>query len=158
MRIVSQGGMICADLKIVPITLKVANSFVIEHHRHHDSCTGCRFAIGVIGNGDLIGVCICGRPVSRYLDDGLTLEVNRCCVKDGFKNACSKLYGACCRIAKEMGYIKVITYTLESEEGTSLVASNFTCEGVAGGKIWTGIRNRDNGVPKEMKKRWVRML
>lgn len=145
-------------MTIIPITLKVANKFVTEHHRHHDSCTGSKFSIGLIDNGVLIGVAICGRPVSRYLDDGFTIEINRCCVIEGHKNGCSKLYGACCRIAKEMGYSKAITYTLESENGSSLKASNFICEGVAGGKIWTGVRNRDNGVPKEMKKRWVKTL
>jgi hypothetical protein len=62
------------------------------------------------------------------------------------------------RIAKEMGYKKVITYTLESENGASLKASNFVNEGIAGGKIWTGSRKRDNGVPKEMKQRWVKVI
>lgn len=127
-------------MTIVPITIKTANKFVKEHHRHHDSCTGCKFSIGLIENGSLIGVAICGRPVSRHLDDGFTLEVNRCCVIEGHKNGCSQLYGACCRIAKEMGYSKVITYTLESEHGTSLKASNFVCEGMAGGKMWTGVQ------------------
>lgn len=34
----------------------------------------------------------------------------------------------------------------------------FVCEGIAGGKIWTGKRHRDNGVPQEMKTRWVKEL
>lgn len=55
-----------------------------------------------------------------------------------------------------MGYTTVITYTLESEDGASLKASNFTFDGIAGGKMWTGKRSgRDNGVPQELKKRWV---
>lgn len=142
-------------IKICPITLKVANAFVTEHHRHHDSVTGCKFAIGAVdGNGTLCGVAICGRPVSRYLDNGFTLEINRCCT-DGTKNACSMLYGACCRIAKNMGYERVITYTLESENGASLKASNFQFDGIAGGKQWTGVRFNDSKMPKEMKKRWV---
>ena len=102
------------------------------------------------------GVAICGRPVSRYLDDGLTLEINRLCT-DGTRNACSILYGACARIAKNMGYKRVITYILKSENGASLKASNFICEGEAGGEIWTGKRSgRDNGVPKEKKTRWAK--
>lgn len=141
-------------MKIVPITLKEANEFVTSYHRHHRPTVGCKFAIGLQNNGDLVGVAICGRPVSRYLDDGLTLEVNRLCT-DGTKNACSMLYGAACRIAKEMGYRKVITYTLESENGASLRASNFRFDGTAGGEIWTGNRCRDNGVPREKKKRWI---
>ena len=73
-----------------------------------------------------------GRPVGRYLDDGLTLEVNRCCT-DGTRNACTMLYGAATRAAKALGYKRIITYTRQSEPGTSLKASNWTCEGSAGG-------------------------
>lgn len=61
--------------------------------------------------------------------------------------------------AKAMGYKKVITYTLESESGASLKASNFKNDGIAGGAMWTGKRSgRDNGVPHEMKRRWVYSL
>ncbi len=145
------------EFDIVPLSLKTANDYVSAHHRHHKAVRGCKFCIGLIFMQQLVGVAICGRPVSRYYDDGKTLEINRLCT-NGHKNACSCLYGACCRIAKEMGYKKVITYILESENGASLMASNFICEGIAGGKIWTGTRKRDNGVPQEMKTRWVKNL
>lgn len=143
-------------MKIVPITLKAANSFVKENHRHHDTVKGCKFAIGLMENTQIIGVAICGRPVSRYLDDGFTLEINRLCVIEGYYNACSMLYGACTRIAKNMGYKRVITYILESENGASLRASNFIDEGIAGGLAWNGRSQNDRGVPKEMKRRYVR--
>lgn len=143
---------------IIPISLKQANDYVTAYHRHHKAVRGCKFSIALVDeNNKIVGVAICGRPVSRYYDNGTTLEINRLCT-NGYKNACSKLYGACCRIAKEMGYKKIITYTLESENGASLKASNFICDGIAGGKIWTGSRCRDNGVPQEMKKRWVKQL
>lgn len=141
-------------MKIIPITLKQANAYVLQHHRHHKACAGCKFCIGVEECGQLVGVAICGRPVSRYLDDGKTLEINRCCT-NGTRNACSKLYGACAKIARDMGYERIITYILQSENGASLKASNFVCEGVAGGKIWTGERKRNNGVPPEMKQRYT---
>ena len=143
--------------QIVPITLKDANAFVNDKHRHHSGVVGCKFAIGLQDDGKLVGVAICGRPVGRYLDDGLTLEINRLCT-DGTKNACSMLYSASCRVAKAMGYRKVITYILESENGASLKASNFECEGRAGKPMWTGERARDKGVPKEYKQRWVKLL
>lgn len=66
--------------------------------------------------------------------------------------------GACCRIAKDMGYKKIITYILESENGSSLKASNFICEGRAGNTHWTGERNRGQNIPKEFKTRWSRFL
>ena len=68
------------------------------------------------------------------------------------------LYGASCRVAKAMGYKRIITYILESENGASLKASNFVCEGVAGGTHWTGKRNRGQSIPKEMKTRWCKIL
>ena len=62
---------------LVPISLKDANAFVAEHHRHHRPVVGHKFSIGCAQDGKLVGVAIIGRPVSRYLDNGLTLEVNR---------------------------------------------------------------------------------
>ena len=81
-----------------------------------------------------------GRPVSRRLDDGFTLEINRICT-DGTRNACSKLYGACMRAGKAMGYTKFITYTLPSEGGASLRATGWELVGEAGGGNWNS-KNR----------------
>lgn len=144
-------------MKIQPVTFKQACEFINKHHRHHRATVGCKFCIGLFDGNVLVGVSVCGRPVSRHLDDGLTCEINRLCT-DGTKNACSMLYGASCRVAKAMGYKKIITYILESENGASLKASNFTCEGVAGGTHWTGKRNRGQAIPNEMKTRWVKTL
>lgn len=82
------------------------------------------------------------------------------------------LYGACCRIAKAMGYKEVITYTLESESGVSLKASNFTNCGIAGGKKWNGIKETKEikqitlfgeeiikkAPPQEMKIKWSKKI
>ena len=57
-----------------------------------------------------------------------------------------------------MGYKKIITYILESENGASLKASNFVCDGIAGGTHWTGKRDKGQDIPKEMKIRWSREL
>lgn len=92
-------------MEIIPITLKAANEYVAQNHRHHKPVAGCKFCIGCEDGGQLVGVAICGRPVSRHLDNGKTLEINRLCT-DGTRNACSMLYGACVRIAREMGYAK----------------------------------------------------
>ena len=144
-------------MEIKPITFREASNFINQYHRHHKATVGHKFSIGLYDGEKLVGVAVCGRPVSRHLDDGITCEINRLCT-DGTKNACSMLYGACCRVAKEMGYVKIITYILESENGASLKASNFICEGEAGGTHWTGKRNRGQDIPKEMKTRWVRVL
>lgn len=144
-------------MTIRPITFRAASEFVNQYHRHHSATVGCKFCLGLYNDEVLVDVAVCGRPVSRRLDDGVTCEINRLCT-DGTKNACSMLYGACCRVAKAMGYVKIITYILQSENGASLKASNFVCEGVAGGTHWTGCRDRGQNIPREMKTRWSRVL
>lgn len=46
------------------------------------------------------------------------------------------LYSACWRVAREMGYEKIITYILSTETGVSLRATGWVCEGEAGGGTW----------------------
>lgn len=123
-------------LTIKPIHLKAANAYVKQFHRHNIPTVGGKFAISVYDDNRLCGVAICGRPTARRLDNGTTLEIYRCCT-DGTKNACSKLYGAACKIGFNMGYKRIITYTLQSENEPSLRASGFRCEGSAGGIAWT---------------------
>ena len=144
-------------MEIRPITFREACDFINRHHRHHKATVGCKFSLGLYKEETLVGCAVCGRPVSRHYDNGITCEINRLCT-DGTYNACSMLYGACCRVAKEMGYTKIITYILESENGASLKASGFICEGKAGGTHWTGKRNRGQEIPREYKTRWVRVL
>ena len=145
-------------LTLTTISLADANAFVARHHRHHKPVTGHKFSIGCTQNGELVGVAIVGRPVSRYLDDGLTLEVNRLCTT-GAKNVCSFLYGAAARAAKALGYQKIITYILDTEPGTSLRAAGWVCTGVAGGKRWTGKRRPAVDLyPPQMKLRFEKSL
>lgn len=145
-------------LSLVPVSLKDANAFVKTHHRHHKPTTGHKFSIGCECDGQLVGVVIAGRPVSRYLDDGRTLEVNRLCTT-GERNACSILYAAAARAAKAMGYRKIITYTLDTEPGTSLRAAGWVCMGRAGGKRWIGKRCPAVDLyPPQMKLRYEKIL
>lgn len=142
-------------LEIRPIHLRPAREYVELHHRHNIPPVGGKFAVSCWDNERLCGVAICGRPIARMYDDGRCLEIYRNCT-DGTRNACSKLYGACVRIARDMGYDRVITYTLASENGASLKASNFVNEGEAGSVTWTGTRKRNYYIsPAEMKNRWV---
>lgn len=141
-------------LELVPVSLREANAFVERYHRHHKPVVGHKFYIGAASDGKIVGVAIVGRPVSRYLDNGWTLEVNRLCT-DGTKNACSFLYSAAWRCARNMGYKKLITYILDSETGVSLKAANWKCMGQAGGKHWTGVRRPTIDLyPAQMKLRF----
>ena len=117
------------------MTRQEAGAFVDAVHRHHIAAAGDKFRLGCVDdNGKLCGVVQVGRPLSRYLDDGKTLEVIRLCT-DGTRNACSFLYSKAARIAKEMGYTKIITYILMTEPGDSLRASGWhlEAENVGGG-------------------------
>jgi hypothetical protein len=150
------GGVTMLELK--PISLREANAYVKTYHRHHKPVVGHKFSIGCESDGNLAGVVIAGRPVSRYLDDGKTLEVTRLCT-DGTKNACSFLYAAAAKAAKAMGYSRIITYTLDTETGASLKASGWTCHGRAGGLRWTGTRTpADDIYPAQMKLRYEKIL
>lgn len=122
-------------MRIVPIDLSEANEFVRLHHRHHRPVIGHKFSIGLSDGKDIRGVAIIGRPISRHLDNGWTLEVTRCCT-DGIKNGCSKLYAAAWRATRALGYTKLITYTLLEEGGTSLRAAGWKYIGEAGGGNW----------------------
>lgn len=154
-------------MEIRPISLKEANRYIIENHRHHDKVQGHKFSEGAFVDGKLVGVAVVGRPVSRHLDDGLSLEVTRLCT-DGTKNACSILYGRCARIAKEMGYKRIYTYILASESGASLRASGWRMDldGAGGGEWNCQSRPRETievtlfgetkKYPTEKKQRWVK--
>ena len=112
-------------LRVVPCDLKTANEFVRKLHRHSRPVVGHRFSVGVADqDGVLRGVAIIGRPVAPRLDDGKAAEVTRLCT-DGTRNACSMLYGAARRAARELGYSPIYTYTLPDEGGASLRAAGW---------------------------------
>lgn len=138
--------------EIIPISLREANRFIEKHHRHSGRAQGCKFCVALSdGHGTLHGVAVVGRPISRYLDDGRTAEVTRLCT-DGILNGCSFLYGCCARIAREMGFRKIITYTLAEENGASLRASGWLCApGFRGGGSWNvpGRPRRRAGTPAQ---------
>ena len=124
-----------SKLEVTPINFDEANAFVSAYHRHHKPMKFFKFCIGVSSDEKVVGVVIVGRPVARQLDDGWTLEVNRCCT-DGTKNVCSMLYSAAWKASKAMGYKRLITYTLPEEGGASLRAANWTLVGLRGGGNW----------------------
>ena len=146
-------------MRIVNLTLADANAFVEQHHRHNKKVQGHKFSIGAMTDS-LIGVAIVGRPVARKLDDGFTAEVTRLTtLPDSPKNVCSFLYRAAWRAWAALGGDRLITYTLESESGSSLRGADFKIVGRsprwAEGKGWTTRSNRQwQPVHSEGKIRW----
>ena len=145
-------------LEIVPIKQSDAKVFVKRHHRHHAPSVGSIFQVGCSDGSKIVGVAMVGRPVARNLDDGWTVEVTRLCA-DGTKNACSKLYAACRKIARAMGYRKIVTYILDTEKGTSLKAAGWTMEARTFGGSWScESRPRVDKHPTQKKFRWAAAL
>jgi len=147
-------------LQIFPATLKQANDLVAGLHRHHKAVVGHRFSIGVRDDAGVVrGAAIVGRPTGRKNPQYDWAEVTRL-VTDGTDNACSKLYGACARICKEMGFARIQTFILDSEGGTSLKAAGWEFDGYSEGGDWNvpsrGGRRTDQ--PQERKQRWKKTL
>ena len=111
------------SLELVPITLKEANQFVSDHHRHHGPVTGHKYSIAVSDGEKIV-------DTDNY-------------------------YSAAWRAARAMGYKRLITYILESENGASLRAAGWKCVGQAGGLRWTGERRPTVDLyPAQMKLRF----
>lgn len=159
-------------MKAIPLKRKDADAYISRFHRHHKPSQGDMFRFGCADDsGNLVGIIQVGRPVARKLDNGETLEVIRCCT-DGTQNACSFLYSRAARIAKELGYKKIITYILQTENGSSLKASGWKLEDAdCGGTSWN-VYNRPREVmdnryplfgeerkyPAVKKQRWAKDL
>lgn len=148
------------------IELSEANALIVAHHRHHKPVKGHRFSLGAFVDDALVGAAVVGRPVARECDQRRWLEVTRL-VTDGTKNACSALYAAAARAGKALGYLKIQTYILDSEPGTSLKASGWVKEGIAKGRSWQGRTQGTEGRFWDMRRddqpmcdkvRWVKVL
>lgn len=151
-----------SKLFVVPVELEQANAVVAAWHRHHKPCVGHRFSLGVVDDeGILHAAAVVGRPVARLGGHpSKVLEVTRL-VTDGTKNCCSMLYSAAARVGKEMGFERIQTYILaDLETGSSLKASGWVCEGLAGGGQWkhTDGKPRRTDQPIGIKTRWSKVL
>lgn len=142
-------------MTIVPCTISDASEFIAQHHRHHRPPVGGLFAVACANDeGAVCGVAVVGRPVARMSQNGWTAEVTRLAT-DGTKNACSILYAACWRAARALGYRKLITYTLNTEPGTSLKAAGWKCVGEVRGRSWScESRPRVDRHPLQGKLKW----
>ena len=137
------------SLKLVPLTLREANAYVERNHRHHGPARGCIVTVGAELDGEVVGVCIVGRPLARMLQDGYTAEVLRLCT-DGSRNACSMLYRAAWRAVKALGYRRLVTYTLpqEGDRACALRAFNLSARQAADhglatdDLVWISTRHR----------------
>ena len=147
----------------VPSTLRAARAFVDRHHRHHRAPQGGLFAIGAAMPpeafcqccGGIVGVVIVGNPVARMLDDDWTCEITRLACFPEARMCPSFLYRAAWRAARAMGYRRLVTYSLDTEPGSSLLGAGFQLIGEAGGGSWSRpSRPRVDDAPMQGKLRW----
>jgi hypothetical protein len=128
--------MSAVEIRWIP--QRVANAFVAKHHSHDGPVRGDIIRAGAFLGGELVGVAILGRPVSRKLDDGRTAEVLRVCT-DGQRRTVSgrargrraarehtlpinaMLYDHIARVWSPLGS-RILTYTLSREEASALKA------------------------------------
>lgn len=147
-------------LQVIPISIREANEFVMNFHRHNKPTQGAKFSIGASYDNQLVGVAIVGNPVSRKVMDGFTAEVTRVCVLgDAPKNTCSFLYGRAWRIWQQMGGKRMVTYTLEHESGASLRGAGWKVVGETksslAGKGWQNRPGRDwQPIYGQLKLKW----
>lgn len=118
-----------------PITIKGANLFIKENHRHHrpTSRNSGKWAISIIDKrtGKIIGVAIAGNPVSATYMDGYSLEITRLCVLESApKGASSFIISKCSKIWKLMGGKRILSYTLCSESGASMKGAGWEKTGI----------------------------
>jgi hypothetical protein len=144
-------------LALCPVKHDEAKAYVAAHHRHSVPPVGMVFALGAALGESLEGVAINGRPVSRVLDDGWTLETLRLCTPsdDPEPNVCSFLYAASWRATRALGYRRLVTYTRQDEAGTSLVAAGWRVVGEVSARSWdTPSRPRDDRDERVPRLRW----
>lgn len=147
--------------EVVPVGLREANEAVERLHRKLGQVQGHKFALGLRRgvDEDLVGVAVCARPVARHLDDGLTAEVRRVAVDPSVVNGCTKLLGAVAKAASAMGYRRLVTYTSEDENGSSLYAAGWDPIGKSAGGHWgSKDRPRRRGDDEGRKVVWAKVL
>jgi len=165
-------GLIVERLEVEVVTGGPAQRVVFDaiqtHHRHHERPTGWHFGVIARRGSVIVGVAVCGRPVSRHLQARGVVEVTRVCTWGDSRlrrDVASAIYRAAVaeyrrrrtvRMAgRDLPVTEVVTYTLASESGASCRGAGFVDQGQAGGGSWDrAARRRTDTAPTEVKTRW----
>lgn len=156
--------MLDFQLRITPMEFTVARAFIARHHAHCPPPVTWRYGFGVRNGPSLLGAVTVGNPVARaYMHRGI-VEVNRLCIRRDVPallrwNAASMLLASASREAERRGFSRIVTYLRPDENGTSLRAAGWTCEGPAGGRSWISAARPDRSTSGWVPKlRWSRAL
>lgn len=125
------------NLKIQPISIRLAKTLVDKHHSYQKAPQGGLFAMLCTISSEPIGVVIVGRPVSPAMDNGLTAEIARLTMfSQGNQNAASFLLQRCCHAIRALGYQRVISYVRSPALGTCFIAAGFVCDKTSKATPW----------------------
>lgn len=115
------------NVVIRPIPLRLAKAFVAENHSYLPPPVGCLFCIQAYDcdTKATIGVVIVGRPISAGMQDGITAEVTRLTLKDGYYGVGSSLLGRAWTACNALGYKRLISYVRSNRSGAVFTAANF---------------------------------
>lgn len=132
---------------------------VVEHEL--GSVPGWKAAFGARFNGELIAVCILGRPVARHIDADEVISISRfASVPTRPANTGSWLIARAREWARLEGYQKMIAYAgVSNNYGTIYKASGFKLikEVEAQGDSWNSREDRKT-VPDFTRRKWECML
>lgn len=143
------------SLRLRPWTVRQAIPFVASVHRRLPVVQGALWAVSVRNEKDVVGCALVGHPARVWMVDSATLAVLRVACREGYRNACSMLYGACSRAARAMGAENLVTYTHLDEHGTSLRAAGWIDGGLTDGGEWgRPSRQRALALDGAEKRRW----
>ena len=138
-------------LHLRPWTVKRTDAlaFVRDVHRRLPKVQGAMWCISARDDsGAIVGVALVGHPSRMQTTHEMDhLRVLRVAVKEGNRNACSMLYGACWRAARAMGVTSMDTFTHLDEPGTSLRAAGWVEDGTTRGGSTIG---RAGGAPRRL--------
>jgi hypothetical protein len=120
-------------LEVRPCELKEVNELIARWHLHDNPVKGHRFSLKAVDQDGVVhGAAIIGRPVAGNNDQREWVEIIRL-MTDGTPKVRTLLYRAAARAAGEMGYEKIVTFILDEEDGSTLRAAGWACEGSADG-------------------------
>lgn len=111
-----------AVLRVRPTTLREARRFVDAVHSHLDRPQGGIVSVGVEADGVLVCVAILGRANARLIGNARpsewVAEVTRVASDGTTPHAASKALAAVTRAALDLGWTRLVSYTLLGEAGT----------------------------------------
>ncbi len=143
-------------LELRPLSVTAARLEVKRLHRHLPKIVGGLFATSVWVDGELVGVGVASEPKASRDRNKAIVEITRVATT-GHRNACSRLYGALCRAAAAVGYVKAKSFTRLDEPGTSLRAAGFIDEGETVEQSWDRPHG-PRGRALSKVRRWTRAL